>query len=170
MAKHPTKRAACEVAVASPVEPSDSRVDLLGFLMDARRGLLALAVNAGLKVLGAMLEEDRGRLCGPKGRPDPDREATRYRYDDGSVVLGGRRVGVRKPRMRTGPGANRTEILAPGPSWTVPSGSTRLGTLPDRWTTPTERGPPVLGRRHARAAHRPHRPDNDHAPPNQNRL
>ena len=101
MAKHPTKRAACEVAVASPVEPSDSRVDLLGFLMDARRGLLALAVNAGLKVLGAMLEEDRRRLCGPKGRPDPDREATRYGYDDGSVVLGGRRVGVRKPRVRT---------------------------------------------------------------------
>jgi transposase-like protein len=58
-------------------------------------------MNTGLEVLGLMLEEDRKRLCGLKGRPDPDRQATRYGYDDGSVVLGGRRVAVRKPRVRS---------------------------------------------------------------------
>jgi transposase-like protein len=76
-------------------------VDLLGLLVDARSSLLELSVNTGLKVLGVMLEEDRNRLCGPKGRPDPDRRATRYGYDDGWVVLGGRRVAVQKPRVRS---------------------------------------------------------------------
>ncbi len=99
MAKNRTKRAICEVVSPRPVE--HSTLDLLGFLVDARQGLLATAMNAGLEVLRVMLENDRRRLCGPKGRPNPDREATRYGYDDGSVVLGGRRVAVRKPRVRT---------------------------------------------------------------------
>ena len=99
MVKNRTKRAICEVVSPRPVE--HSTLDLLGFLVDARQGLLATAMNAGLEVLRVMLENDRRRLCGPKGRPNPDREATRYGYDDGSVVLGGRRVAVRKPRVRT---------------------------------------------------------------------
>lgn len=70
-------------------------------MTDARWNLLELSMNTGLEVLGLMLEEDRKRLCGLKGRPDPDRQATRYGYDDGSVVLGGRRVAVRKPRVRS---------------------------------------------------------------------
>jgi len=70
-------------------------------LVDTRLNLLELSVNTGLEVLGLMLEEDRKRLCGRKGYPDPDRQATRYGYDDGSVVLGGRRVAVRKPRVRS---------------------------------------------------------------------
>ncbi len=99
MAKNRTKRALGEVVSPRPVE--HSTLDLLGFLVDTRQGLLATAMNAGLEVLRVMLENDRRRLCGPKGRPNPDREATRYGYDDGSVVLGGRRVAVRKPRVRT---------------------------------------------------------------------
>src|SRR2546428_12077733 len=102
MAKNRTTRAICEVVSPRPVD--HSTLDLLGFLVDARQGLLATAMNAGLEVLRVMLENDRRRLCGPKGRPNPDREATRYGYDDGSVVLGGRRVAVRKPRGRTGSG------------------------------------------------------------------
>jgi transposase-like protein len=48
-----------------------------------------------------MLEADRVRLCGRKGYPDPHRVATRYGSDDGQVVLGGRRVAIRKPRVRS---------------------------------------------------------------------
>lgn len=76
-------------------------MDLLGLLVDARTNLLELSVNFGLEALKVMLEQDRERLCGRKGSPDPDRQATRYGYDDGSVVLGGRRVAVRKPRVRS---------------------------------------------------------------------
>ena len=81
--------------------PPERQGDLLGFLVDTRLNLLELSVNLGLEVVGRMFEEDRKRLCGRKGSPDPDRQATRHGYDDGSVVLGGRRVAVRKPRVRS---------------------------------------------------------------------
>jgi len=101
MAKHPTKRSACEVRTPHSVALSSQRLDLMGLLVDTRADLLELSVKSGLEVLRVMLEEDRNRLCGPKGRPWPDREATRYGYDGGSVILGGRRVAVRKPRVRS---------------------------------------------------------------------
>ncbi len=38
---------------------------------------------------------------GPKGEHDPDRTAKRHGHGDGSMMLGGRRVAVSRPRMRT---------------------------------------------------------------------
>ncbi len=87
--------------ILASANPTERRVDLLGLLVDARMNLLELSVSTGLEMLQVMLEEDRKRLCGRKGYPDPDRQATRYGYDDGAVVLGGRRVAVRKPRVRS---------------------------------------------------------------------
>lgn len=87
--------------VLASVRPAGRRVDLLGFLLDTRLNLLELSVSTGLEMLQVMLEEDRSRLCGRKGHPDPERQATRYGYDDGSVILGGRRVAVSKPRVRS---------------------------------------------------------------------
>ena len=46
-------------------------VDLLGLQMDARLSLLELPVNSELEIRGVVLEEDRDRLWGPKGRLDP---------------------------------------------------------------------------------------------------
>lgn len=101
MSKHPTKGSGCEVL--SPAVPSERAfsLDLRDLLARSRGCLLNLSVRTGLAVLGAMLEEDRVRLCGPKGYPDPNRSATRYGTDDGQVVLGGRRVAIRKPRVRS---------------------------------------------------------------------
>ncbi len=101
MAKHPTKGSRCEVV--HPLVPSERGIylDLRDILTSSRGCLLNLSVRTGLNVLGAMLEEDRVRLCGPKGYPDPNRTATRYGTDDGQVVLGGRRVPIRKPRVRS---------------------------------------------------------------------
>ena len=70
----------------------------------AREGLLALAVGTGLQVLEVMLEEDVARLVGPKGRHNPDRTAVRHGNEPGQVTLGGRRVRVRRPRVRTADG------------------------------------------------------------------
>jgi len=47
---------------------------------------------------------------------------------------------------------------------------TGLWILPDPWTTPTPRRPPVLGRRIRRAAHRLHRLCNDGDRANQTAL
>jgi putative transposase len=37
----------------------------------------------------------------PKGKHNPDRAAKRHGHEDGSMTLGGRRVPVRRPRIRT---------------------------------------------------------------------
>jgi hypothetical protein len=40
-------------------------------------------------------------VVGPKGKHDPDRTAKRHGHEGGSMTLGGRRVAVSRPRMRT---------------------------------------------------------------------
>jgi putative transposase len=76
----------------------------------AREGLLALAVGTGLQVLEAMLAEDVARLVGPKGRHNPARAAVRHGSESGQVTLGGRRVRVRRPRVRTADGTRELPV------------------------------------------------------------
>ena len=76
----------------------------------AREGLLALAVGTGLQVLEAMLAEDVARLVGPIGRHNPDRAAVRHGSEPGQVTLGGRRVRVRRPRVRTADGTGELPV------------------------------------------------------------
>lgn len=63
-------------------------------------GLRELVVSSGMQVLEALLEDDREKLCGPKKKPQIEREAYRYGYDQGQLVMGGRKVSVAKPRVR----------------------------------------------------------------------
>jgi putative transposase len=64
-------------------------------------GLMAASVAIGLDVLGQMMQSEVAALAGPKGRHDPDRTHKRHGTEDGSVVLGGRKVPMRRPRVRT---------------------------------------------------------------------
>lgn len=90
-----------------------------------REGLLALAVGAGLQVMRVLMEENVTAVCGPKGRHLPDRTAVRHGTEDGAVVVGGRKVGVRRPRVRT---ADRsTEV--PVPAYELFSSADLLGEL-----------------------------------------
>lgn len=79
--------------------PDEVRVALVGIAEAAREGLLALSVTAGMAVLGELMELDRVALCGPKDAKDPDREFVRNGTTATSVVLGGRRVPIRRPRV-----------------------------------------------------------------------
>jgi transposase-like protein len=54
-----------------------------------------------MAVLQAMFDAEITAACGPKGQHDPDRAAVRHGGGKGSVVLGGRRVPVTRPRART---------------------------------------------------------------------
>jgi hypothetical protein len=83
-----------------PVVPEQVSVVMGEIAADVREGLLAIAVGAGLQVMAAMMAADVDVLCGPKGRHDQDRTATRHGTEAGSVALGGRRVPVRRPRVR----------------------------------------------------------------------
>ena len=90
--------AAAAVEATMPDAVSVTLAELAGSL---REGLLALAVGAGLQVMGAIIEEGVVALAGPKGKHDPHRRAVRHGTEAGSVVLGGRRVPVRRPRVRS---------------------------------------------------------------------
>src|SRR3954471_22606673 len=80
--------------------PDTVSVALAELAGEMREGLLALAVGTGLQVMAAIMEADVTAACGPKGRHDPERTATRHGHGAGSVSLGGRRVPVQRPRMR----------------------------------------------------------------------
>lgn len=79
---------------------------------DMREGLLALAVGAGLQVMASLMEADVAAVCGPRGRHDPGRTAVRHGRERGSVTLGGRRVGVERPRMRATGGGGEVPVPA----------------------------------------------------------
>jgi putative transposase len=67
----------------------------------AKEGLLALSVGVGLSVVHELMESEVDEVVGPKGKHDPERTAKRHGHEDGSMTLGGRRVKVSRPRMRT---------------------------------------------------------------------
>jgi putative transposase len=76
--------------------------EVLGELVGAaREGLLALSVGVGLGVVHELMELEVDDVVGPKGKWNPDRAAKRHGHEDGSMTLGGRRVKVSRPRMRT---------------------------------------------------------------------
>jgi putative transposase len=74
---------------------------LVRFAEHMREGLLAASVAVGLEVMGELMDAEVTDLAGPKGKHNPARTAKRHGSQDGSVTLGGRRVPVRRPRVRT---------------------------------------------------------------------
>ena len=61
-----------------------------------------------------MMEADRVALCGAKGVPDAKRRATRGGHTAGAVVLGGQRIGMRRPRARS---TLHGELALPSYAW-----------------------------------------------------
>ena len=80
------------------------RLPLVNLLVDTRSELLELVTRSGLKVLTTMLEEDRTALCGPRYAHEPERPASRAGTVRSEVVLGGRKVAIQRPRVRTAAG------------------------------------------------------------------
>lgn len=79
--------------------------EALGQLVgSAKEGLLALSVGVGLGVLAELMEEEVVEVVGAKGKHDPDRVAVRHGHESGEVTLGGRRVAVERPRVRSADG------------------------------------------------------------------
>jgi putative transposase len=101
MRKVPAAKVVTAVEAAeSPLPPQIQ--EALGELVGAaREGLLALSVGVGLGVVHELMEAEVDEVVGPKGKWNPDRTAKRHGHEDGSMTLGGRRVAVRRPRMRT---------------------------------------------------------------------
>lgn len=81
-----------------PAEIQEALGELVGA---AREGLLALSVGVGLGVVHELMELEVTEVVGPKGKHNAERTAKRHGHEDGSMTLGGRRVQVSRPRMRT---------------------------------------------------------------------
>src|SRR5829696_3696472 len=81
-----------------PPEVQEALGELVGA---AREGLLALSVGVGLGVVHELMEFEVDEVVGPRGKHNAGRVAKRHGHEYGSMTLGGRRVAVRRPRMRT---------------------------------------------------------------------
>lgn len=81
--------------------PQQRHLPLVDLLVDARAELMELAVASGMKVLQVMLEEDRTAVCGLRYAHRPDRQAVRAGTVPSEVVFGGRKVAIRRPRVRS---------------------------------------------------------------------
>ena len=112
--------------LAAPIPvPTSVNVAMADIAATMREGLLAMAVSAGLAVMASLMEESVTALCGPKGKHDPGRSAVRHGTEDGSVTLGGRRVGVRRPRVRATDGSGELPV----PAYDLFSSSELLGEM-----------------------------------------
>ncbi len=96
---------------------------LATFAEHVREGLLAASTAVGLEVMTELMQAEVTDLAGPKGRHDAGRSHTRHGGEGGSVTLGGRRVPVRRPRVRT-VGADAAEV--PLKSYTALAGGDLL--------------------------------------------
>lgn len=77
-----------------------------------RETLYDTVLVSGLAHVREVLEAEREAVCGPRYRHDEERSAYRTGHVRSSLVLGGRRVRVRRPRVRTTTGE---EVVLP--SW-----------------------------------------------------
>src|SRR6266516_1229186 len=93
--------------LALPPRVQEALGELVG---SAKEGLLALSVGVGLGVLAELMEEEVDEVVGAKGKHDPERSAVRHGHESGEVTLGGRRVGVERPRVRSADGREEVRL------------------------------------------------------------
>jgi transposase-like protein len=97
-----------------------------GVLRDVQHAFYGLCANAGKQVLAAMMEADRVTLCGARNVPDVGRQALRGGTTRSSVVLGGQRIAVAKPRARS---LQRGELELPTFAWAAHTDPLDMATL-----------------------------------------
>ena len=101
MAKHAKKSSHLQIVDLPKTTTVEIPLPLLGALSDIENSFFDLCIGAGHQVLGAMMEQDREELCGPRWKRDPGRVAGRAGTTQSEVTLGGRRIPIRRPRVRS---------------------------------------------------------------------
>ena len=101
MAKHAKKSRHLQIVDLPETATVEIPLPLLGAFANIENSFFDLCVGAGHQVLGAMMEQDREELCGPPWKRDPDRTAGRAGTTQSEVTLGGRRIPIRRPRVRS---------------------------------------------------------------------
>ena len=84
-------------------------VPVLGVVLEAREAFHELCIRTGQEVLLGMMEHERERLCGAKGKHLGECEAWRGGSTPSRVILGGRQIEMARLRVR---GAHGERTLA----------------------------------------------------------
>ena len=116
-------KAALRVVPAAQVQLS---LNVQRVLRDMQQAFYGLCVNAGKQVLAAMMEADRVALCGARNVPDAGRKAVRGGTTRSSVVLGGQRIAVTKPRARS---LEHGELELPTFAWAANTDALDMATM-----------------------------------------
>lgn len=101
MSKGLTKSGSRQELVVAQTATVELPLPLLAVLEGTQSAFFGLCVDAGQQVLGALMEADRTALCGPTGRHDAGRTHGRAGFASSAVVLGGRKVAIERPRVRS---------------------------------------------------------------------
>jgi putative transposase len=106
----PAVRLVDETDVALAAVPDELAVTLNGIVGACREGLMAVAVEAGLATAMAIMGEEAAALCGGWNARDPQRTHVRGGTTETSVVMGGQRLPVRRPRVRATDGSGEVSL------------------------------------------------------------
>jgi putative transposase len=101
MTKHAKKSDHLQLVDLPKTTMVEIPLPLLAAFGNIENSFFDLCFDAGSQVLTAMMEQDREDLCGPRWKRDPNRNAGRAGTTESEVTLGGRRVPIRRPRVRT---------------------------------------------------------------------
>jgi putative transposase len=101
LSKHAKKSDHLQLVDASNTMLVEIPLPLLGALGNIEHSFFELCIGAGQQVLASMMEQDREDLCGPRWKRDPDRKAGRAGTTQSEVTLGGRRIAMARPRVRS---------------------------------------------------------------------
>jgi len=105
--RKPSKRRAAVSDTGREVQLPLDRDKVLGLMQDSLEGL---AVELGLLVASAILEDEVTRLCGQRYERQPERTHTRYGCQGGIVTLGGQKLPIDKPRVRRADGGGEVTL------------------------------------------------------------
>ncbi len=83
------------------------RDELLAVMQDSLDGP---AVELGLLVASAILEDEVTRLCGGRCERQPSREHTRYGHQRGVATLAGQKLPIERPRVRKADGGGEAPL------------------------------------------------------------
>lgn len=90
-----------EVTLALPLP-------LTELLAGVRNAVETVAAEAGLLVMKALIDEEVEQYTGPKDQHNPERQGHRWGSEEGYVVFSGKKVPLKRPRVRTVDGKERT--------------------------------------------------------------
>lgn len=79
-------------------------------LFDVARAIEQTASEAGLLLMKSLIDEEVEQIAGGRYRHNPNRQAVRWGKEEGHVIFAGRKVAMKKPRVRTSDGTEEFEL------------------------------------------------------------